>query len=659
MAISEELELTVEQYTPYPVGAKKTSTLPKMDGNAYIGDELTYAAGDHVHPSDTTKIPKTAIGAADGVCPLDESAKIKEKYIPDSIPSEFRSVEEDITLLSTRVDEIIAPSGEAPSVAEVTDARIGIDSTVYSTLGESIRSQVDFLSAINSQALIANFPTFTSVDFEIGALSQSGEVGSPYTIRTKNYYALRECSIKFTGVLGEGRYCYPYFYDKNFSWISRYTGDWTEWYSVPDNAVYVRFVHGFTSSSGQTVEEYGFNNLVSDFGVELYNNTIKGIDENIDYIQDGAINNAFSNIASRYIAYETGVLTSNSNYHATSFIAIPKYTKFIETNCLNSVEGTDGYAFYDSAQGYLSGGKCQRYGVTRIVVPNGAKYIRLCSRNSYEAAGVDRYVKSLVDIQKKSNTGYTVVMLGDSLIGNYNDDTSVPVHLEEFSGAKCYNCAFGGSNLGTDTVGSVNQLLLPFRGFKVIEAIVNNDYSEMDAAIASDPEYTTILEYYADHVATLKRMDWSKVDIITMSWGTNDWGTSVTLADNAQNLKDTNTLGGALRTALETLWATYPHIKVMICGVVWRGGTISDGSLSWESDTHTNGIGAYLEQYEEKEKAVAKEYHVPFVEMYNYTNINIHTWKNYFPTSGSNATHPNAKGRYVMARRYAQHLAEL
>ena len=35
----------------------KTATTPKMDGTAAIGSETAYAAGDHVHPTDTTRAP--------------------------------------------------------------------------------------------------------------------------------------------------------------------------------------------------------------------------------------------------------------------------------------------------------------------------------------------------------------------------------------------------------------------------------------------------------------------------------------------------------------------------------------------------------------------------------------------------------------------------
>ena len=44
--------------------------------------------------------------------------------------------------LQSQINQIVAPSGEAPSVAEVQNARIGVDGVTYDTLGTAIRSQV-------------------------------------------------------------------------------------------------------------------------------------------------------------------------------------------------------------------------------------------------------------------------------------------------------------------------------------------------------------------------------------------------------------------------------------------------------------------------------------------------------------------------------------
>ena len=93
-----------------PSGAEKTTTTPKMDGTAAIGSETKFAAGDHVHPTDTSRVPTTRTvnghalssnvtitasdvsaiptsekGAASGVCPLNSSSKIDTTYLPSYV----------------------------------------------------------------------------------------------------------------------------------------------------------------------------------------------------------------------------------------------------------------------------------------------------------------------------------------------------------------------------------------------------------------------------------------------------------------------------------------------------------------------------------------------------------------------------------------------
>ena len=42
-----------------PEGVVKSTTTPKMDGTASAGTETKFAAGDHVHPTDTSRVPTT------------------------------------------------------------------------------------------------------------------------------------------------------------------------------------------------------------------------------------------------------------------------------------------------------------------------------------------------------------------------------------------------------------------------------------------------------------------------------------------------------------------------------------------------------------------------------------------------------------------------
>ena len=91
--------------------------------------------------------------------PVDDDADFSESDISAieeaiAMSANTRMIPEIVrqqTLMQAEIDEIIAPSGEAPSAAEVQNARIGADGTVYDTLGNAIRGQVsDLNQALNA-----------------------------------------------------------------------------------------------------------------------------------------------------------------------------------------------------------------------------------------------------------------------------------------------------------------------------------------------------------------------------------------------------------------------------------------------------------------------------------------------------------------------------
>ena len=104
-----------------------------------------------------------------------------------SLAPRISTAESEIDVLDRRIDEIIAPSGSAPSAAEVTDARIGADGTTYSSLGTAIRTQVTDLK--NEISDISELSTSTNVYDESAGIAQryvnesSGalEIGGSYT----------------------------------------------------------------------------------------------------------------------------------------------------------------------------------------------------------------------------------------------------------------------------------------------------------------------------------------------------------------------------------------------------------------------------------------------------------------------------------------------
>ena len=61
-----------------PEGAAASTTVPKMDGTAAVGTEMAFARGDHIHPSDTTKVDKvTGKGLSTNDYTDEEKAKLE------------------------------------------------------------------------------------------------------------------------------------------------------------------------------------------------------------------------------------------------------------------------------------------------------------------------------------------------------------------------------------------------------------------------------------------------------------------------------------------------------------------------------------------------------------------------------------------------------
>jgi glycerophosphoryl diester phosphodiesterase len=92
--------------------------------------------------------------------------------------------------LQTQIDQLIAPSGEAPSAAEIENARIGAppESIVYPTLGDAIRGQVsDLKSTLNNETLFTSveYNPFNTSNWSVGHISPTtgNNASSSQTIR--------------------------------------------------------------------------------------------------------------------------------------------------------------------------------------------------------------------------------------------------------------------------------------------------------------------------------------------------------------------------------------------------------------------------------------------------------------------------------------------
>lgn len=170
-----------------PSGVEKTTTTPKMDGTAAVGSETKFAAGDHVHPSDTSRVPTTrtindiALDTDITLGSGDIGYEVVEGGTFDDAGVEVINVEEALNVvdgilfeqasdISNKVDKV---TGKGLSTNDYTTAEKTKLAGIAS--GAEVNVQADWNETnTSSDAYIKNKPTIPSgvvVDDELSSSS--------------------------------------------------------------------------------------------------------------------------------------------------------------------------------------------------------------------------------------------------------------------------------------------------------------------------------------------------------------------------------------------------------------------------------------------------------------------------------------------------------
>lgn len=160
----------------------------------------------------------------------------------------------------------------------------------------------------------------------------------------------------------------------------------------------------------------------------------------------------------------------------------------------------------------------------------------------------------------------TIVCFGDSITEFYG--TSGKRYsdiLSDISGATTINVGVGGTRLQqreapvTNPTGS-QEAYAALDIVNMVKAACEQDFTkQVNAAEWLKNNYS---HDYTQVVTALSSIDWSKVDIVTIFGGTNDWtGTDATHV-GVSGSTDVNTTLGALNYMLQLLQYTYPHVVV-------------------------------------------------------------------------------------------------
>ena len=224
--------------------------------------------------------------------------------------------------------------------------------------------------------------------------------------------------------------------------------------------------------------------------------------------------------------------------------------------------------------------------------------------------------------EKKKEVQYDIVILGDSIVGNAWGDVSVISVLEQRLGKTVYNGALGGTRMSVrkkQMWGSMSSM--EWSLVKLTEAICYDDWKSQQATMKYADSYSEIntqaLSYFAKTMDGLMQIDFSKVEILIIEHGTNDYNSGQPV-DNPEDLYDVTTFGGALRSSLSMLQSTYPDLRIIILSPTYCALGEKHDAKCYDT---SYGEGGVLDEYVQAEKEIAQEFGVEWIDAYHDSGI--------------------------------------
>ena len=213
------------------------------------------------------------------------------------------------------------------------------------------------------------------------------------------------------------------------------------------------------------------------------------------------------------------------------------------------------------------------------------------------------------DVPDGPLAGMTCVCFGDSITGNYVAPFDYPSIVARKTGMTVINGGFGGCRMAQHPSNEYTA----FSMYSLANSVASGDWSVQDAAVGSVSSANA-----AEHLDALKSVDWSAVDFITISYGTNDFTGGVSIGEDDGSLS-TSQFKGALRHSIETILTAYPGIRIVLITPIYRfwkeGDVVTDSDAYEVSDLK-------LTDYVDAVISVADEYKLPVFNLYNSLGIN-------------------------------------
>lgn len=640
----------------------------------YIGVRGVNSTNNAVKTSTLVKY-KIAEGAPSG----DGTTVVPTPDVYQQILTAYGKLNSDIAVERARITNIAnLDDGSTSGDAELMDIRVGFDGTTYANAGEAVRTQARHLSEDVDRIHEHMVDSSSSYTFEGKELVLSGLNLTTGAIMATTAYAMEKdkrpiklLSDNIEVNVAEGYRIRGCVYDEHMNFIEPFS-----WVTQTEKPValqnrakcFINFYIG--KSDGTNIDISAIPSNVVE--VRCTFTKVEDVVEDITEVKSGT-NNIFDPSNIQYggnFDFTDGVTFSatGTGWVTPNFIPVGSDVSnlYFITTITDTVRLMLVYSYSDDEFLGYNSARFTADGRLVISVFSGATKIRLYSNatldghdlcvsttdiDEYEEYVPKHFVKESALPKKSLERGFdgkVIVNFGDSIFGLRRPPDDISTELARLTGATVHNCGFGGCRMSKHNMDNFDA----FSMYRLADAVASGEWSYQDEGIADTTNSENVPSYFAEGLAILKGLDFSKVDIVTIAYGTNDFTASVNL-DNANNAYDTSTFAGALRHSVEALLTAYPHLKIFVCSQTYRFQMDGDGIFTEDSDTETNSNQVKLTDFVAKTEALAKEYHLPYINNYDI-GMNKYNRSQYF--AATDGTHPITTGCKLIATHMAKKL---
>lgn len=245
-------------------------------------------------------------------------------------------------------------------------------------------------------------------------------------------------------------------------------------------------------------------------------------------------------------------------------------------------------------------------------------------------------------------TAMRIVMLGDSVLGETRDETSVSALLSNHLGEPVFNGALGGTCMGRlDSEMRLANTKDCLSMEALARAIATDEFGVQQTVRIRE----NATEYFEETINELEKVDFESVEILFIGHGINDYHGGMPIV-NEEDPYDIYTFTGALRSAVETLQKKYPDMRIILLTPTYSWYIFYDTpELTCEENNLGGGV---LEEYVNAEIELARSMGVEVIDLYHdfYTHEEWSDWQIY-TTDG---VHPNETGRNMIAEKIYEYL---